>query len=168
MLFSSFILVTKRTMRQVENTMNNAFRDDLKKAYDLKADERNATPVQDWKIPERASFLSLLKKENKRTLLEIGPGPGKDSKFFMDNGLQVVCIDLSPEMIKLCKQKGLTAYVMDMTDLTFPPNSFDAVYTVNSLLHLTKAELPAVLRRISLILKPTGLFYMGGVWGARI
>lgn len=141
--------------------MNNAFRDDLRKAYDCKAEERDASSIQEWKIEERANFLSLLQKEGKRTLLEIGPGPGRDGKFFLEHGLQVACVDLSPEMIRLCQQKGLTAYVMDMTDMQFPDNSFDAVYTMNSLLHLTKTELPAVLRRISLILKPTGLFYMG-------
>ena len=64
-------------------------------------------------------------------------------------------------MIRLCHQKGLTAYVMDMADLTFPANSFDAVYALNSLLHLTKAELPSVLKKIETILAPTGLFFMG-------
>jgi len=42
-----------------------------------------------------------------------------------------------------------------------PEGSFDSVYAMNSLLHLTKAELPGVLKSIGSLLKPVGLFYMG-------
>jgi len=141
--------------------VNSQFRDDLRKTYDRQANQRDAGSIQGWKVEERASFLSLLQKEDKHTLLEIGSGPGRDGEFFQKQGLQVTCIDLSPEMIRLCHQKGLTAYVMDMTNLTFPANSSDAVYALNSLLHLTKAKLPTVLRQIDSLLKPTGLFFMG-------
>ena len=141
--------------------MSSQFSDDLRTTYDRQAEGRDAGSIQAWKVEERASFLSLLQQEDKHTLLEIGSGPGRDSLFFHEQGLQVTCIDLSPEMIRLCQQKGLTAYIMDMTKLTFPANSFDAVYALNSLLHLTKVELPDVLRQIALVMKPTELFFMG-------
>ena len=84
----------------------------------------------------------------------------------------MTCVDLSPETVKLCRQKGLDAHMMDVADLQFPAESFDAVYTLNCLLHIPKNELPVVLRAIHAILKPAGLFYMGvyggydheGVW----
>ena len=88
-------------------------------------------------------------------------------------GINVICIDLSPEMIKFCRQKGLSAFVMDMVNLDFPPNSFEAVYSLNSLLHVPKAEFRSVLENIKRILAPSGLFYLGvyggdeefeGVW----
>ena len=105
-------------------------------------------------------------------MLEIGEGHGRDSKFFQENGFQVTCIDLSPEMVKLCQQKGLDAHPMDMMDLDFPDESFDAVYSLNSLLHLPKAELPIVLQNIKRVLNPDGLFFLGvyggfdfeGIW----
>ena len=145
---------------------DNNFRDNLREAYDLDAKRRDSSSTQGWKIEERSKFLSLLQQENKCSLLEIGAGPGRDSKFFQDNGFQVVCIDLSPEMVKLCKQKGLNARVMDMTDLQFSANSFDVVYSLNSLLHLTRTEFPSVLRKISDIMKPSGLFYLG-IYGGK-
>ena len=80
-------------------------------------------------------------------------------------GLKVTCIDMSPEMIKLCQKKGLSAYVMDMTYLDFPSNSFEAVYSLNNLLHIPKAETRTVLENIKRVLAPTGLFYLG-VYGA--
>jgi SAM-dependent methyltransferase len=152
--------------------INHNIKGDLQKSYDLNAQKRDSAVTEEWKIEERSKFSSLLQQEDKRSLLEIGSGPGRDSKFFQDQGFEVVCIDLSPEMVELCRQKGLAAQVMDMVDLRFPASSFDAVYSLNSLLHLTKAEFPAVLRRINRIMKPSGLFYLGmyggydfeGVW----
>ncbi len=151
---------------------NQELRDRLRESYDRQSLQRDAHRIAPWKVEERSGFLSLLKKERKNTLLEIGSGTGRDSRFFQDGGLTVTCIDLSPENIKLCHQKGLTALVMDVGELQFPADSFDAVYALNSLLHLPHVELPVVLRRINAVLKPHGLFYLGvyggydheGVW----
>ncbi len=136
-------------------------RDNLRRSYDAGAIKREAETTEGWKIEERSNFLSWLKREGKHTLLEIGPGTGKDCRFFKDQGFETVCIDLSPEIIRFCQQKGLTAYVMDMADMTFSDQSFDAVYSLNSLLHLPKVEMPGVLHKINQILKPTGLFFLG-------
>ena|SRR5215213_735215 len=64
-------------------------------------------------------------------------------------------------MVKLCQQKGLNALVMDMIDLDFVDESFDAVYSLNSLLHLPKTELPIVLQNIKRILKANSMFFLG-------
>ena len=140
---------------------NKQWRSSLIESYNNHASERDAYAVDAWKVAERANFLALLQQEHRQSLLEIGAGAGKDSKFFYDQGLTVTCIDLSPEMVKLCRQKGLSADVMDMTRLNFPPNSFDAVYSLNSLLHISKVEFRLVLENIKKVLKPTGLFYLG-------
>jgi SAM-dependent methyltransferase len=113
-----------------------------------------------------------LKREQNESLLEVGAGHGRDSQFFQEHGVAVTCIDLSPEMVRLCRQKGLNAYRMDMIDLDFPDESFDAVYSLNSLLHLQKTELPIVLQNIRRVLENNGLFFLGlyggidfeGIW----
>ncbi|WP_047982808.1 class I SAM-dependent methyltransferase [Ornithinibacillus californiensis] len=141
-------------------------------SYNQKANERDRLTVQDWKVAERNTFLSFLHKENKKSLLEIGAGPGKDSLFFQEKGLETFATDISVEMIKLCKEKGLTAKVMDFADLDFPDNHFDAIWSLNCLLHVPKMEIRGVLQEIKRVLKPSGLFYMGvyggenheGIW----
>jgi SAM-dependent methyltransferase len=153
---------------------NHQLRNDLRNTYNTYAQEREsrASDVQDWKIQERSRFLSAIQKEKKKSLLELGAGTGRDSKYFQDQGFEVICIDLSPAMVELCKQKGLTAYVMDMANLDFSDHSFDAVYALNSLLHLSKAEFPKVLHRIDSLLRAEGMVYLGvyggyeyeGVW----
>ncbi len=144
----------------------------LREAYNSSADVRDKAELAAWKVEERQRFLSLLQQEGKQTLLEIGAGTGKDSKFFQDHGLKVVCTDLTPEMVARCQEKGLTAYVMDFLHLDFPASSFDAVYALNWLLHVPSQDLPDVLQTIQLLLKPNGLFFMGlyggidfeGIW----
>ena len=144
----------------------------LRKAYDIKAKERDGQAPQEWKIRERNTFFALLHREQKKTLLEIGAGPGRDSLFFKDQGLDVVCLDLSPEMVKLCRRKGLIAHEMDFRDLQALEGTFDAVFALNCLLHLPEKDLPSVLGAIDAKLNPEGLFYMGiyggldheGIW----
>src|SRR5436305_11462127 len=125
--------------------MYDEITESLRVSYDRNVEERDRTPIAPWKLEERGKFLQLLQAGAKNTLLEIGAGPGKDSLYFQENGLQVVSTDLSPEMVKRCREKGLTAYVMDFLHLTFPPASFDAVYALNCLLHVPKTDLPRVL-----------------------
>ncbi|GAP12530.1 methylase [Longilinea arvoryzae] len=140
---------------------SHPLRNALREFYDKTALDREAGTVADWKIEVRANFLTLLQKEQKRTLLEVGAGVGRDSLFFRENGLEVACIDLSPAMVALCRQKGLDAQVMDVAGLDFPDESFDAIYSMNSLLHLPKTEFPGALAQIRRVLKPGGLFFLG-------
>jgi SAM-dependent methyltransferase len=140
---------------------NKTFKDDLIEAYNKHAQEREGNTLEDWKIENRAEFLSFLQKENRHSFLELGSGTGKDSLFFNENGLNVTCVDLSPQMVKFCQQKGLSAQVMDMADLQFSADSFDVVYSFNSLLHIPKNELSIVLENIKRVLKPNGVFHLG-------
>ncbi|WP_238392669.1 GTP-binding protein [Paenibacillus antri] len=147
-------------------------RERLKLSYDRHAEERDTGKLQDWKTIERERFVRALREAKAETLLEVGAGPGRDSLFFKDAGFRATSVDLSPEMVRLCRDKGLDAYEMDMSDLRFPDAAFDAVYALNCLLHIPKAELEHTLRGIRRVLKPGGLFYMGvyggvdseGVW----
>ncbi len=138
----------------------------LREAYDRGAAWREQRGKDNWKIEERQAFLERLQAEKKTTLLEIGAGTGTDGKYFQDNGLKVICTDLSPEMIAYCHAKGLEAYLMDFLNLDFPENHFDAVYGLNCLLHVPKETLPDVLQAIRRVLKVDGLFFMslyGGI-----
>nr|WP_145157267.1 class I SAM-dependent methyltransferase [Paenibacillus terrae] len=83
----------------------------LAKSYDIDSHRRaNANPA-DWKVIERDRFLNHLQDSGKRKLLEIGAGTGIDSLYFKDHGLKVTSIDLSSEMVRYCRERGLQAYV---------------------------------------------------------
>jgi SAM-dependent methyltransferase len=131
------------------------------------AEDRDRLPISAWKAEERQRFLSLLQEEGKQRLLEIGAGTGMHSKFFQNHGLEVTCTDLSPRNVALCREKGLTAHVMDFLNLEFPNRTFDAVYALNCLIHVPQDDLPRVLQAIRATLRVSGLFYLGAYGGRR-
>ncbi len=154
--------------------MDSQLLESLRTAYDAMVAEREGKTFYAWKAAERARFLAMVQAEHKATLLEVGVGTGRDSLFFQEHGLQVTCTDLSPVMVAHCREKGLDAHVVpfDALDQHFSPNTFSAIYAVNCLLHVPKADLQSILHKIHTILAPNGLFYWGqyggvereGVW----
>ncbi|RZU51893.1 methyltransferase family protein [Krasilnikovia cinnamomea] len=134
----------------------------LRSSYDAGAELRDGMDKQYWKLAEREAFLDRLRAIGARTLLEIGAGTGEDGLFFRDEGgLRVVVVDLAPAMVERCRAKGLEAYVRDFLNLGFPASAFDAVYAMNSLLHVPNADLGAALRAVRDVLEPGGLGYLG-------
>lgn len=139
----------------------------LQQSYNNHANQRDQSEIEPWKVQERDQFLNWLRAEDCLSLLEIGSGPGKDSLFFHQNGLKVTTVDFSEEMVRLCKEKGLPdVHCMDFRHLDFPDNRFDAVYALNCLLHIPRAEIDDVLVEIRRVLKPNGLFFYG-VYGGQ-
>jgi SAM-dependent methyltransferase len=136
----------------------------LRAAYDRGAGFRDGLAKTEWKVAERATFGARL--HSGQRLLEVGAGTGQDSEYLASLGLDVIATDLSPEMVAYCRAKGLDARVMDVLGLSFPDGTFDAVYTVNCLLHVPDVDLPAALTRIRDLLRPGGLCYLG-VWGGK-
>lgn len=140
----------------------NLIKANLREFYNQEAELRNSYEVEDWKIEIRKNYCNLIKSESKLTLLELGAG--NDSLFFMNNGLKVIAIDLSSEMVKKCKDKYIETYEMDFYNLPSLNKRFDCIWAMNSLLHVPKSDFSQVLDGINSILNVNGLFYMG-VWG---
>jgi SAM-dependent methyltransferase len=134
----------------------------LIQTYNMYAEERSTKgDIEPWKAEERASFLQVLRDNQSKSMLEIGAGPGRDSVFFKEHGYEVTCTDLSPEMVRICQERGLHAHVMDFYEMDFADASFDAIYAMNCLLHVPKNRMGSVLGEIKRVLKPQGLLYIG-------
>jgi SAM-dependent methyltransferase len=146
----------------------------LKASYDQQARQRNGETMQSWKIDELSGFLERLEKSggSSKRVLDLGSGPGHQADYLREHGCEVVCIDLSEEMVAICREKGLEAYVKDFFALDLQPASFDAVWSMNTLLHVPKDNLLEVLRNVESVLQPDGIFYLGlyggyeseGIW----
>ena len=136
--------------------------DEIIKTYDKIAKEygKRYGQVSSYLIDYGKEFLKHLKGKR---ILDLGCGPGRDSKYLSDHGLEVYSIDASREMVKEAKKRAPKAKVsqMDMRKLDFPQKFFDGVWANFSLLHLKKEALPKILSDIHQILKKEGILFIG-------
>jgi SAM-dependent methyltransferase len=80
----------------------------LRQAYGpAAAAERDGRERDSFKVDQRRRFLDLLRDRGATSLLEVGAGAGHDSLYFQEQGLRVLCTDLSPAMVERCQAKGL-------------------------------------------------------------
>ena len=138
---------------------------DLQIAYDLKVEERELKRLPSWKLDERRCFLRRLTLEKKKRLLDLGAGTGRHAKYFQQAGMTVLCLDASVAMVRSCESKGLRAIQMDILQLGRLEEWFDAVFAMNSLIHVPIGVLHSVLESINQILVDQGLFYWGQYGG---
>ena len=140
------------------------FTNTLIESYEKYAYQRESSTTDEFKERERSELLKLLKEERRKTMLEIGCGPGRDAQFFQSQGFQVFAVDNAPTMVKLTAEKGVTAQVLDCYNLDQIDETFDAVYTMNCLLHIPKKDIGHIFSLIATRLNRTGLMYLG-LWG---
>lgn len=98
-------------------------------------------------------------------ILDLGCGSGRDSRYFLENGYEVLSADYSTEMVKKAtKLTGQDALYLDMTKMEFN-NEFGAIWACASILHIPKLEIPNVLSRCYKALKKDGILYMSFKYG---
>lgn len=98
-------------------------------------------------------------------ILDIGCGSGRDSKHFLNAGFTVTAIDGSVELCNRASQMlGIPVKHMLFQDIAFE-SEFDAAWACASLVHVPKNEIPDIIRRIAMALKPRGVFYASFKYG---
>lgn len=141
--------------------MDNEIKSMIKTSYNSNSKLRDKLEIDEWKLNELNWFITFFKDTKGIKLLDVGAGSGQHSKYLESRDFDVHCIDGSIEMIDLCRNKGLAATLMDFYNIEFPEESYDAIWSMNALLHVPKKSLHIVLESISRVLKPGGLFYLG-------
>ncbi|MDN5097589.1 class I SAM-dependent methyltransferase [Aliarcobacter butzleri] len=108
-------------------------------------------------------FLKYVPKNSH--VLDAGCGSGRDSKYFLDNGFKVSAIDASIEMVKSAKVlTGLDVkqiYFQDIKEI----NTYDAIWSCASLLHVAKDNIEIVFKKFITALKNDGIWYMSFKYG---
>lgn len=101
----------------------------------------------------------------KARVLDVGCGTGIPiAQQLIENGFDVVGIDLSEEMIRVATENipGGTFLQMNMTDLDFPAESFDGLIACYSIFHVPRKHHAAIFKSFARILKP-GALMLGSV-----
>lgn len=108
-------------------------------------------------------FEAYLKPGDK--ILDLGCGSGRDSRYFLSKGYDVVSVDGSKEMCRLSEN-----YIgRDVCNITFEEldynNEFNAVRACASLLHVDSKGMIDVLCSIRNALKKDGILYVSWKYG---
>ena len=100
------------------------------------------------------------------SILDLGCGSGRDSRYFIELGYDVEAIDGSIELCKIASEyikkpvRHLTFQSLDYN------NRFDGIWACSSLLHIEKKLLPEVLLKIYNALKSNGILYASFKYGS--
>lgn len=102
---------------------------------------------------------------NQGKILDLGCGSGRDSKYFLDSGFEVVAMDISEELGKRASEYiGQKVIIQDMRELNYQ-DEFIGVWACASLLHLDENEIVETLRKIFKSLKKDGIVYISFKYG---
>jgi len=91
-------------------------------------------------------------------ILDLGCGSGRDLRYFSSLDYNVVGLDYSFNLCELARQFSEQPVVFgDFTSIPFENNTFDAVWSIGSLLHIPRCLLRPSLSEIHRVLKPNSI-----------
>ena len=94
-------------------------------------------------------------------VLDLGCGAGVPvTRWIADRGFAVTGVDVSARQLELARRNVPEGIFLkaDMTELVFAPESFEGAVAFHSIIHVPRAEQPALLENIHRWLRPGGLF----------
>jgi len=135
---------------------------DLAIYYDAEVDDRAGRELQPPRHAARDAFITSL--EAPTTVLEIGVGVGRDAVGFVAAGHAVVGTDLSAAFARRSAHVGASTVVASVRALPFQTASFDALWTMSTLMHVPDSAIGSALVELRRVLRPGGTAGIG-VWG---
>lgn len=138
--------------------MNNTL-----KYYDMNAEKFVEGTVSVDFVATQNKFLDKLPVN--ASILDFGCGSGRDTKYFLDHGMNVEAIDGSKELCKMASEyTGIEVKQMIFQELD-EIEKYDGIWACSSILHLSKFELLSVLKKMIVALKDNGIIYTSFKYG---
>lgn len=102
---------------------------------------------------------------DKRDILDLGCGSGRDTRAFLDAGYRVSAIDGSAEICRAASHyTGIEVKCMDFFDIK-DEEAYDGIWACASILHVEKSRIPQLLKILYRALKKGGILYMSFKYG---
>lgn len=132
--------------------------------YDTNADAFFEQTVGVDMSPLYANFLARVPPGGH--IMDAGCGSGRDAKAFLARGFRVTAFDASVELAqRASKLLGIPVACRRFDEIT-EVQSYDAIWACASLLHVVRADLPAVIARLVGALRTGGVLYASFKEGA--
>lgn len=139
-------------------------RQDLRAYYEEEARLRLRKPVAGRRVELRDDFVGLLRVEGRRSVVDFGAGQGRDGEAFVAAGLDFVGLDLAHANTVLASQRGVTVVQGSIDAPPFRQGSFDAGWSMSTLMHIPTDDVPDALAAMIASLR-RGAPLVVGVWG---
>ncbi len=133
--------------------------------------DRIASRYDDWYRTKTGQYVDRIEKwlvfsmlrTKSGKALDLGCGTGNYTLELKRRGFDVIGLDISEEMLKIARSKGLKCVKGDAYSLPFPEGSFDLVLSVTMFEFIHEPE--RVLGEIHRVLKPGGEILIGTMNG---
>ncbi len=125
--------------------------------YNKKAEEFTKSTVDVEFTATQDRFLSKLPE--KSTILDFGCGTGRDTKYFLEKGHDVIATDGSEEMCKYASDLTGIPIKLELFQELSDVEKYDGIWACASILHLPKNEWKDVFSKMRTALKDGGVIY---------
>jgi SAM-dependent methyltransferase len=107
-----------------------------------------------------AALLEAIEGAPPYAILDFGCGPGRDLKFFREQGHEAIGLDGAANFVAMARAySSCEVWHQDFLALDLPPARFEGVFANASLFHVPGADLPRVLGELRAALKPHGVLF---------
>lgn len=135
---------------------------DVRDSYDSAADayaEHLATELVHKPLDRHLLNRFAEETRGRGHVADLGCGPGHVARYLQEQGVTVLGIDLSPEMVRVATElhPGIDFRVGDMNQLDLSEASLAGVVAFYSIVHFRPGELGAVFQEVRRVLMPGGL-----------
>lgn len=98
-------------------------------------------------------------------ILDLGCGPGRDTKYFLERGYRVDAADGSAKLCELAgRLTGIKVKNMLFGELA-EVDKYDGIWACSSILHLPLTQLAEVMHKMTAALKQNGIIYTSFKYG---
>ncbi len=112
----------------------------------------------------RDDFVAKLRREGRRSVLDLGAGPASDGPGFVKHGIDYIGLDLARRNASLAAERGLTVVQGSMAAPPFQPHCFDAGWSMSALMHVPEDEVATTVTAMTRPLR-RGSPLAVGLWG---
>lgn len=100
-----------------------------------------------------------------KRVLDFGCGAGRDSKYFVEAGLEVAAVDGSKELCQIAESYAGIPVRQRLFQELNDQNQYDGIWACSSILHLAKEELKDVFIKMLDALTDNGIIYTSFKYG---